>query len=519
MKAMETQAIERLKEFNTAMVLPIFEEIKFILELNHHKVFIAEALPTPEETFDELLKTINSTYSAPFLADYHADMVQTQTRWVLAALMVQLSDVPSSIKRPYDGKYCLAIESVIQEDGQIYATAELCYLTRDHVNFSGFSHPLESSGVAYQDIENLSQLDLLTYFIDSFGAFKFQWLREKPEVYDPPIAEMVFICEQQNPTAMVAHQASAHPESVLEPPVVLPEPVDSALEKKAALAKEIEAQHQATRAFLLPFQLPGLRFQDISNLELAHVWELVSQINGQRPQQAGDYQIAYDWLGQQASEFALSLKPTSAAEFSDYVALYRAMIENDCTFALERTPETSHEAIFVSQVKALGEAEAPHKAKASVCQQLRLLFRDIAVKFGRPDAIGQREWIGNSHINPRQTNEQQIQMIQMLNDQRQLRFNSLSWGVLQICRNAVFQPQSEQQLGRNLVHRYLRSLQLTVKQPSAAVESQPLSDGGVEFCFSRNVFEGSKCWRASVRVKVTHFYDEVVLRSYSFEAL
>lgn len=179
--------------------------------------------------------------------------------------------------------------------------------------------------------------------------------------------------------------------------------------------------------------------------------------------------------------------------------------------------DAAYETIFVSQVKASGEPDAPNRAKASFLLRLRLLFQDIAVQFCRPDALGQRDWIGVSYLNPRQPIEAQIQMIQQFNDQRQLRFNSLSWGVLQVCRNAPCLPKSERQLGRNLAQRYLRSLQLTVKAPSTAVESQALSDGGVEFCFRRNLFERSKCWCASARVKVMQPYDEMVLHSYYFE--
>lgn len=88
--------------------------------------------------------------------------------------------------------------------------------------------------------------------------------------------------------------------------------------------------------------------------------------------------------------------------------------------------DAAYETIFVSQVKASGEPDAPNRAKASFLLRLRLLFQDIAVQFCRPDALGQRDWIGVSYLNPRQPIEAQIQMIQQFNDQRQLRFNSLS---------------------------------------------------------------------------------------------
>jgi hypothetical protein len=503
--SMNPKAISKAETFTQTVLIPTLTAIQEHLEEQGHYALLTRANTLDDETAIKFLTQMSSDPQLNGSADIQP--------WLETLLYVKtgIHDGIANTDTFQTGQYCLSLQFTQTLTGQIGLTPTSAYTSLDPSLIHIYPFSTEAFPQTIQDIE---ADDITAYFLESFERFETHTdLTPEPEPLIGAIAhqETIFIPPVSQETVLAT--------SLSEPPIVLPETVETVLDKRAAQAQKEAAQRQTAKAFLSSFALTGIKLDYFLPIDLERISELSHQIEAQRPREAGNYQAAYDCLLQQAAMFALSFNPCVASEFADYVAFYRTIIEEDCTLALQQISNAAYETIFVSQVKDSGEPDAPNRVKASFLLKLRLLFQDIAVQFGRPDALGQRDWIGVSYLNPRQPIEAQIQMIQQFNDQRQLRFNSLSWGVLQTCRNAPSLPKSEHQLGRNLVQRYLRSLQLTVKAPSTAVESQALSDGGVEFCFRRNLLESSKCWCASVRVKVTQPYDEVVLHSYCFEML
>jgi hypothetical protein len=514
---MNPSAIDKAEAFSQAVLLPTLTEIQEFLEEQGYYVLLTSASTLDDEIAIALLAQMSP--NPPLEGSAEAPLP-----WIDPLLYVKtnIPDGVANTNTSQTGQYCLSLQLTSTPTGEIGITPLSAYTYIPSDPSSTHIHPFSAHSFP-QSIQNIEATHITTSFLESFERFEAHTLDLTPApeplavipthqetIHIPPVSEQ--------PTVPSIHEPPIVLPELMLPELVLPESIEPVLDKRAAQAQREVTQRQVAKAFLSSFKLTGVSLDYFLPIDLERISELSHQIEAQRPQEAGDYQTAYDCLLQQAAMFALSLKPSVASEFADYLALYRSIIEGNCT-SLQQTSDASYESIFVSQVKAFGEPDAPNRVPASFLLKFRILFQDIAVQFGRPDALGQRDWIGISHLNPRQSIEAQIRMIQQFNDQRQLRFNSLSWGVLQVCHNASSLPQSEHHLGRNLVQRYLRSLQLTVNQPMGKVESQPRSDGGVEFCFSRNILGGSKCWRASVRVGVTQPYDEVVLHSYSFDEL
>jgi hypothetical protein len=233
-----------------------------------------------------------------------------------------------------------------------------------------------------------------------------------------------------------------------------------------------------------------------------------------RPAQESEYQQAYDRLTQQAIGFAQSLTPTTLSEFADYFELYWTMADHDCLF---HRGDRTYEAAFIAQVQTLGESDDWSQAKAEVSNPLRSLVRSIALKFGRPDELGCREWIGFGSLQTLEPVEQMIRAIQVQSAQRRVLFESLSWGVLQVYQNGGELLQPEQKLGRNLVVSYLLSARLTIEQPTEPVACDPSSIEFYEFRFERLIEDGSGGRIGIAQVRVSRASRRVILYRYGFK--
>jgi hypothetical protein len=511
------EEIERLKIFRESIVLPAYGQIKTSLEEDGHQVRIGlSSLSTSktESPFSELMENTLMLSGGSSLSEYLNESDKPQ--WLLCScLIVELNDIETSSKRPYANKFCMGLETRSQENGETHCIASI-YCCGDGDEIEQFEENLVE-GREQQDIAHVTDLDILTHFVGSYGAFRANRLSQiserspEPLIVDlsPNFKEPEYPVEAQN-TVITETTVTDQNSIVLEREKTVQE-------KKAAPVLETRAQQSKVQDFLRTQKLDHPIFKNLLPDDLKGLSELSDHLSSQRPQAMGEHQTVYDCLTEQASEFAFSLKPISGTEFADYLQLYRVMLNNDCRLIWENNPSKTYESIWIEQIKAYGEVDAPQRVKKTEAQNRRMMVQGVAQRFGKPDEFGQREWIGTSYIEINLPSEEMIRMIQMRNEQRQVRFGQLSYAILQMYQNGVHLPESERNLSPSIVHSYLQSLKLTIGQARSSEVESKILENGYEFNFSRVVPESRESVRAVARVRVTRPYGQVVLCSYEFK--
>jgi hypothetical protein len=501
----------QIQAFTESAMRPAFDKLKTLLDIPGQRITIAHSADTGKPAVNNLLHQMHPDTPYLDIKPSHRSLsedssLSTQS-WICGSLVVEILQHLDS-DAIYVSQYGLSIELKIPPLRRIQVTSIIGFTKPEqeapeilHLRFEEDHQPL--------NIEEIDRADITLRFIEHFRTFEAQVLNATIILEETP--------EPSNPIETALFN-KAHPSPIPETivsPVPTPQPL-SYEETKAAREKIQTAQKQAIEPLLNYLKQSQKTFRNIWPSDLAHGAALAQKIIKAHPAPESDYQQAYDLLSHQAIEFAWSLKPNMLAEFADYFEVYWTMAERASTFTSIQEnrpyPET-----FVAQVHALGEPENPAQVKATVSQELRSLVRSIGLKFGRPDEVGKRDWIGVGTMHSTEPVKRMPEMIQTLNEQRRVLFDPLSWGILQVYQNAEQLPPVEQRLGRNLVLSYLISARLTIKKTTQAVECDPSNLDYYEFQFKRRIEDGSHAWIATAWVQVSRLRC-VNLYRYGFEA-
>lgn len=506
--------IERLKTFRESIVLPAYEQVKIALEEDGHQVKIglsSLSIPRTAPPFSELIEnTLMLSRGSP-LSGYLNKI--DKHRWLLCSLIVGLKDIETSLKRPYANKFCIGLEALSQDNGEIYGIAST-YCIGNGEEVERFEENLMEGG-EIQDIANISELDILAHFVTSYGAF-----RANRQTH---ILETMPELLKANPVPIAKETPHQSQEATQTKPTVTDQ-ISDTLERqriiqseKAALAEAEKVEQNKAQGFLSSHNLNNPIFRHLSPYDQRRLSTLADALSSQRPQEAEEHQTAFDWSIAQASEFAFSLNPVSGAEFADYFEVYRTMLENDCRSRLEQEPSKTYESIWIEQVKAFGEIDAPGRLRKEESQKYRLMVQGVTQRLGKPDEFGQREWVGVSSIEPNLSPEQMIPMIKMRSEQRQIRFQHLSYAILELYRNAVHLPETERNLSSSIVRSYLQSLKLTIATARSSEVELQILENVCEFRFCRVISNGPENVLAVARVRVMQPFGEMALCSYKFK--
>jgi hypothetical protein len=479
---------EQLNDFAQQVILPGLELVQQYCDRQGHRAWVVPSRPTGDEILDQLLEE-----------RIHA----ADTQRSIAALRVECKEISGSASPLKRSRFYLAIEGLRQEDGAVVGLPSVFYDPGDGLGLQCFSDGAEALKAGAMPI--LKPVHLMNTFINRFEAFR----------VPPPVASAI---PQAEPTPVekiepVTHAAvESVAETVAEP---MPSPVQSRGDQIRAARLKVEAvQREETKTLLGYLKLSEKSFRHIWIPDLERGSALSRKIMEKRPSLEGEYQRAFDALVQQAIEFAWCLKPKTLSEFVNYFELYWTMAEHNCVSGQE---DRTYEDAFVAQVAVLGEPEDVNRANAKNSMQMRSVVRSIELKFGRPDAMGCRDLLGFTEIPAFLSIEEMISWIQGRSQQFLVRFEELSWGVLQVYQNAWFMPPSQQKLGRHVVLSFWRSARLTIEKPTEVVVCYSVDAEFFEFRFERQILEGGSSWRAIALVRVSQL-GRVVLHSYRFEA-
>jgi hypothetical protein len=476
---------EQLYDFAQQVILPGLELVQQYCDRQGHRAWVVPSLPTGDEIFDQLLEE---------------NIHNANLQGLIAALRVEEKVVVGSASPLTRSRFYLAIEGSIQADGAVVGLPLVFYDRGDGCGFQCFSNATEAHKNGAMPILKSGQL--MDTFINRFEAFRVPL----PVTSAVPQTELTPV-EKVEP---VRHFTG---ESVAEP--VRPSIERSSGDQIRAERLKIEAlQEEETKTLLSYLKLSKKSFRELWVPDLERGSVLSRKMIEKRPLIEGEYQLAFDALAQQATQFAWSLKPNLFSEFADYFELYWTVAERDC---VSSQGNRTYEDAFVAQVVALGEPEDINQANVKNSMQMRSVVRSIELKFGRPDTLGRRDFLGFTDIPTSLSIEEMIDAIQGRSQQFLVRFEELSWGVLQVCQNAGFMPPSQQKLGRHVVLSFWRSARLTIERPTEAVVCTPVDARFFEFRFVRQIVESGIAWRAIAVVRISQVYGRVTLHTYRFE--
>jgi hypothetical protein len=473
----------RLNDFAERVILPGLGLVQQYCHRHGHRSWVVPSRPTGDETFDQLLEERIQTAAA---------------RALIAALRVECKAVSDSAFGFKRNRFYLAVEGLRQGDGLVVGLPSVFYDQGDGRGFQCFS----DGGMPI-----LQPVHLMNTFINRFEAFRMPLL----------IASAVLQAELI-PVAQIKPIRQGVVEGV---PPSIPLPVEQSWGEQIRVARrKVEAvQREETETLLRDLKLSETSFRQLWIPDLERGSALSRKMIEKRPSVEGEVQRAFDALVRQAVEFAWSLKPNLFREFADYFELYWTMAEDGCVSDQGLGTDAEAEAAFVTQVVALGEPEDINRVNAAVLRQMQSVVRSIDLKFGRPDAMGGRDLLGFTEISTSLSIERMVNAIQGRSRQFLVRFEELSWGVLQVFQNAGSMPPSERRLGRNLVLSFWRSARLTIERPTEAVVCCSVDAEYFEFRFVRQIEDGQQSRRAIALVRVSQVYGRVVLQTYGFETL
>jgi hypothetical protein len=464
--------------------MPIFKSVQEDLEALGYGVQVAEVSTTENEQFDERLIRLVRTLSAPFLADTALLLVTGKhNRCIIAALIVKLEE-------GVEDWLCLGVEGTTGEDGAL--------LSMFHENRDGSFARVQAKFTAGGQ-NTLSEATLLQWVIDCLAMFQAEAVSSSPEL---EVAQL--------------------PESVESTEVIeLTEPDKMALRPALTLEAIENSKRVVVRRVLKQLGLERSLINDVENLwgidldrMVAWSGEVVAQ--GERGSDA--YRDAYAVLLRQAVGFAMSCKSVRVLEFADYFELYCTLLQRD-NLLTRMVVVLEDEAAFIARVKAAGEPDAPERLNGVMLRALNSLMYKLRTGFGQPNEFGRAHLIGDCEINHYPTMERIVGRIQDCAKEGVLRFQRLSWGILQVYRNAGLLPPVERYLGHTLVLRFWRSARLTIERPTRAGRCVREEKAYFEFEFEREVERAGLLARARVTVARGGTYAQVALLSYGFERM
>jgi hypothetical protein len=480
----EPQTIEQLKDFNQAVVLPVFEEIRETLEPLGYGVWTTIA-KTGDEPFDELLHGLSESSGACFLSDIDSiNSIWQKPCFLVAALIVQLPEALLVGQSFYEGRFCLGVQCNVDTAEPISATVLVFYAKCDGTfeRFQDGFYPNEPD----PSVATLTQSHLLQRFTDSFAAFRVQALQKSEPVLEPAL-------ETKETAVLDVPSPSAEPTEV---------------SRRSEVSKFFQSLD--VKRSLWPDEVQGRDFD-----RLFEWLDAVQNI----PFKNYAHRQAQAELDQQAAQFAKLLKPQSAIVFTDYFDLYCSAVRRLC--ARLTNAKTDPAQVFIEQVEALRDPGAPSRADPKKLEEVSFLFRSLARQFGKPDEFMLREWIGESPmgicINESVKPELIISRIQAHNKEQPVRFNRLSWAVLQVFQNDDILLTDEASPGSNGVERFMHSAALTIWEPTEEVRCLRHQANEVEFIFERILLNDGRQQTAQARVIAFGTHGWVFLHSYGFE--
>jgi hypothetical protein len=513
MRTLEPQTHNQLKTFNQTVVLPAFEQIREELEPLGYRVRTTEDRTREDEAFDEMLSGLMEESSSSFLTDSDAlESIWHEPRYIVSALMVQLSEGILS-PHSYKDRFCLGVQCDVSSE-QTISAAVLVF----HAKRNGALECFQDidSNEPTQPLAMLTGDHILQRFIDGFEVFRALAL-EEPE----PVPEsMLKPVPKPEPDPVAETMAIAVPDISLPPP---PEPFakQSALDpfKKAQPSAEIETdQRSVVSKFLQSLDVKRSLWPDEARgRELVRLVDWLHVVQNM-PIKSFTHRQAQDLLNQQAAQFAKLLKPQSAIVFTDYFDLYCSAVRRLCASLTDAGTDAVQ--VFIEQVEALRDPNAPSRANPKKLEEVSFLFRSLARQFGKPDEFMLREWIGESPIGLRidesMEPESVVSRIQARSKERLVRFNRLSWAVLQVFQNDEILLTEEPSPGRNGVERFLHSAALTIREPTEEVRCVRHQADEVEFIFERILLNKGRQRMAQARVIAFGTHGWVFLHSYGF---
>jgi hypothetical protein len=482
---MELQGIERLNHFKRRVVLPVFRQIQQDLEALGYGVQIAEISATENKLFDERLIGLVRALSAPFLEDAALPLVASKhERHIVAALTVQFE---VGVER----RFCLGVEGTTGKDGAPLLVS--MFHENQDGSFSRFQTEFTVGGQG-----TLREATLLQWVMDYLAGFQVEAVNISPE------AEVTQPSESVKPAEIELKELD---KVVLSPAPALAEIEDS----KRALVRGVLERLGLERSFNNNVEnLRGI------NLDRMVVWSRNVVTQGERG--SGAYQDAYEVLLSQAVAFTKSRKSIWVLEFADYFELYCTLLQRD-DLLTRAAVVMEDEAAFIGRVKAAGETDAPERLNGVMLRALNSLMHKLAAGFGQPNEFGRAPFIGVCEINHYPTMEPIMGRVQDCAKEGVLRFERLSWGMLQVYQNAGLLPLSERYLGHTLVLRFWRSARLTIERPTRAGCCVREEQTYFEFEFEREIVGEDLLARARVMVSRKGTYAQVALLSYGFERI
>jgi hypothetical protein len=432
---MESQLLEQLNDFKCGVVLPVFKSVREDLESLGYEVQVGEIAATKNEQLDERLIRLVRTLNAPFLADTALPLVTSKhDRRIIAVLMTQSEEGAENWS-------CLGVEGTAGVDGAL-PLVSIFHENRDG-SFSRFQTEFTAGGQS-----TLREATLLQWVMDYLAGFQVEAVNISPE------AEVTQPSESVEPAEII--ELKEPDKIVLSPAPALAEIEDS---KRAAVRGVLE-RLGLERSF--NNKVENLRGIDLDRMVL---WSRNVVAQGERG--SGAYQDAYEVLLRQAVAFAMSRKSIWVLEFADYFELYCTLLQRD-DLLTRAAVVMEDEAAFIARVKAAGEPDAPERLNGVMLRALNSLMHKLAAGFGQPNEFGRAPFIGVCEINHYPTMEPIIGRVQDCAKEGVLRFERLSWGMLQVYQNAGLLPLSERYLGHTLVLRFWRSARLTIERPIRA---------------------------------------------------
>jgi hypothetical protein len=514
MGKLEPKIAEQLKTFNQTIVLPVFEQIKEVVEPLGYQVWTTDTKTTGNDPFDELLYGLSEGHRIGFLADIDPDpdsanSLWKQYRYLVSALMVQLPGEMLAPQHPYENKFCFGIQCNISKEETISATVLTVLYTKREETFERFQYWLNPDQQD-QPIATLTQAHVLQQFLDSFAGFRTQALEElepKPEPIPEPAQATIAIT--------VADIPSPPPATL----VTQATPNDLAQQKEAIAQKEV-LQRKEVSQFLMPLNVRGsLWLNELHGRDLERLvaWSRAMQTV---PVNTYEYRKAHSALRSQAAHYAMLLDGISPMMFANLFELYCSAVHRLCDSLTD--PGADAAQVFIEQVKIFAEPKPTPRGQHLIeYNGMCSMYRNIAQKFGKPDEYLQRQWIGESYIkiciNESMEPKSAIPKIQACSQERQVRFRELSWAVLQVYQNQDLLLTNEPSPGRNAVERFLYSAWLTIQKPMREVRYIRHQADEIEFIFERSLFNSGRWRTARARVIVSGGSGWTFLHSYGFE--
>jgi hypothetical protein len=504
---MINQAIEQLTLFRRTIAVPALESIQQTLQQMGYQVSMPETPPQENDLIREMRQAVErrSTTSHDRQGEH----------WILATLVALVSDQTVAEQQSYEDAFCYGVECTLAEN-KVYGVLSIVYKRQDQIGFQRFEHSfLEDE---WEKITTIGSAELVIQLLELLITAQMQGVQLEPGVSEPA-SKAIATREQTLRVGKISEMKEIPPVDEVSPVKTI-SPVETVFSVAApptisGSPLEIQcAQQQEVQAFLTSLGMKQQRVDILWGFSLSRTLEWIRHISDRLETLSGESLQVYEWLIGQGNGFAQSLNPQAADEAVDYLRFYEMVLRQDCHRAIEKNPAQTQAQAWKDLVQSSGQPDNPAQITAEAMRQMRLWFKRLARQFGQVDTFGVQEYIGFCDIYVHgHTTAQQITQIQNCSKQQQLKFEQLSWGVLQLYENAGYAPQQELDTRRTLLHGYLYSLRLTVEQPTQTVERVVDTAKDYRFYFRRRLADGRL---AEATVRATGQHGQTTLVTYHF---